>query len=318
MTPTATATAAPTHPSFPHAANPEPITASRGGALPESPLELLGLSPVDLAQLMALRAIYRHAPTFGVGLAFHHLIHARRAHRYDPAELPVGGARFDLPERGVRGRAWGTGDRTVLLVHGWEGHSAQLAGFVSPLVALGYRVVAFDAPGHGLSERGPADLRTYSEVLEEVFAYAGNVHGVVAHSCGAAATGFLLRRRPDLAPSRVALLAPMRSVRHHVEIFSRVTGLPAPLRALLVPRLERHLRAPIEISDATDVGANLSGCAGSGLILHDRHDLVIPFSASVAVARAWRAAELVPCEGLGHTRLLGDRAVIDRVARYMA
>src|SRR5688572_16391660 len=38
---------------------------------------------------------------------------------------------------------------TILLVHGWEGRGAQLAAFIEPLVAKGFRVVTFDAPGHG-------------------------------------------------------------------------------------------------------------------------------------------------------------------------
>src|SRR2546428_2032360 len=45
---------------------------------------------------------------------------------------------------------WGHGPR-ILLVHGWGGRGAQLAGFVGPLVASGCSVVTFDAPGHGAS-----------------------------------------------------------------------------------------------------------------------------------------------------------------------
>src|SRR5215468_8096629 len=44
--------------------------------------------------------------------------------------------------------SWGEGP-TVLLVHGWGSRGARLHSFVEPLVAAGYRVVAFDAPGHG-------------------------------------------------------------------------------------------------------------------------------------------------------------------------
>jgi len=39
----------------------------------------------------------------------------------------------------------------VLLVHGWEDHSGAMLSLVEPLRERGYRVVALDAPGHGLS-----------------------------------------------------------------------------------------------------------------------------------------------------------------------
>ena len=51
---------------------------------------------------------------------------------------------------GMKAWSWGNGP-TVLLVHGWNGRATQLGGFVEPLVARGYRVVAFDAFGHGES-----------------------------------------------------------------------------------------------------------------------------------------------------------------------
>ncbi|MGV9195387.1 alpha/beta hydrolase [Microbacterium sp. MC2] len=46
---------------------------------------------------------------------------------------------------------WGDGDRTVVLIHGWNGRASQFATLARELVAEGYRVVAFDAPAHGAS-----------------------------------------------------------------------------------------------------------------------------------------------------------------------
>jgi len=48
---------------------------------------------------------------------------------------------------------WGAGP-SVLLVHGWGGRGTQLGAFVEPLVARGFSVVTFDAPGHGASGSG--------------------------------------------------------------------------------------------------------------------------------------------------------------------
>ncbi|MEI7518926.1 MAG: alpha/beta hydrolase, partial [Mycobacteriaceae bacterium] len=45
----------------------------------------------------------------------------------------------------IAGEAWGDGP-SVFLVHGWGGCRAHLAVFVKPLVAQGYRVIAFDLP----------------------------------------------------------------------------------------------------------------------------------------------------------------------------
>ena len=67
-------------------------------------------------------------------------VHGLTAHRFRVA--------LGSEERAVWD--WGEGP-TVLLVHGWNGAAAQLAGYVQPLVDAGYHVVAFDQPGHGHS-----------------------------------------------------------------------------------------------------------------------------------------------------------------------
>src|SRR5512143_2769531 len=49
---------------------------------------------------------------------------------------------------------WGESGPAVLLMHGWGGSRAQMTGFVAPLLAAGFRVVAYDQPAHGESD-GP-------------------------------------------------------------------------------------------------------------------------------------------------------------------
>ena len=56
--------------------------------------------------------------------------------------------RFEGGELAVT--TWGDGP-AVLLMHGWGGARAQMTGFVDPLLAAGYRVVAYDQPAHGES-----------------------------------------------------------------------------------------------------------------------------------------------------------------------
>ncbi len=113
---------------------------------------------------------------------------------------------------------WGSGPR-VLLVHGWGGRGAQLGAFVEPLVARGFSVVAFDAPGHGASEAGLVTIPQMVAAVGAVAAHHGPLGGLIAHSVGsvvAARAMFEGARRiampwsafslPELAP---ALKAPL-------------------------------------------------------------------------------------------------------------
>ena len=73
--------------------------------------------------------------------------------------------RFATLEHGIRVRLIEGGQRrapAVFLVHGWGGYSYSFAEMIPALVHAGYRVVALELPGHGLSDK-PAEERWYSE-----------------------------------------------------------------------------------------------------------------------------------------------------------
>lgn len=66
-------------------------------------------------------------------------------------------------------REWGTGDRVAVLIHGITSDSTGWRRFGPDLAARGYRVLAPDLRGHGLSGRGLYSPEAWAEdVLESV------------------------------------------------------------------------------------------------------------------------------------------------------
>src|SRR5262249_54648018 len=66
-------------------------------------------------------------------------------------------------------REWGTGDRVAVLIHGITSDSTSWRRFGPDLAARGYRVLAPDLRGHGLSGRGLYSPEAWAEdVLESV------------------------------------------------------------------------------------------------------------------------------------------------------
>ena len=117
---------------------------------------------------------------------------------------PLGARRFDVAgDRRVRsGYLWGAeSGPTALLVHGWGADSSSMQGLVAPLRPLGYRVAAFDAPGHGISPGSQATMTEFTRAVGAVLDALGGADLVVAHSLGCiAAVGACAgghRRRPE-------------------------------------------------------------------------------------------------------------------------
>lgn len=210
---------------------------------------------------------------------------------------------------------WGWSGPTVLLVHGWAGRGRQLGAFAAPLVEAGYQVVAFDAPGHGLSSGSSSSLPEMIDAISRMVRHQGGVAAIVAHSFGAAATTLALSR-PGTPPEieRLVYVSPPVDLIGLTEQFGEMTGFS--------PEVVRRLRAGLEQRFAFRWQELQSlGIAPSMslplLVVHDCDDPEVPWSEGQALAQVWPGARFESTEGLGHRRILRDDAVVSTVTRFI-
>ena len=236
----------------------------------------------------------------------------RRGSRRTSAFLAAG-RRFDVTAGGQRVTGWSWGDGpAVYLVHGWAGVGAQLAAFGPPLLASGFRVVTFDAPGHGVSAGRRSSIIHFADALQQVVAQEGEPHAVIAHSLGAAAAVRAFTH--GLEARRAVFVGPTGGPRDWAERFRRDLGVPAHVMASMRARSELWLGASW---DDFDIPALARRQAVPLLVLHDRDDAEVPWSDGAAIARAWPGARLVTTAGLGHRRILRDERVVSQVVSFV-
>jgi pimeloyl-ACP methyl ester carboxylesterase len=206
---------------------------------------------------------------------------------------------------------WGHGP-TVLLAHGWGSRGGHFAPFVAPLVEAGFSPVTFDAPAHGDAPGRRTNVPEMARALAAAAEAAGPLHGVVAHSVGAAVTALALRR--GLEAPRIVFLAPAGDPEAFTRTFAGRLGLgPASLRAM---RARAERRIGLRFADL-DVRGLARGQTAALLVVHDREDEEIGWRDGAAVAEAWPGAELVTTSGLGHRRVLKDAGVVARTATFL-
>jgi len=216
------------------------------------------------------------------------------------------------PHGQLAGWVWGTGPRTVLLVHGWSGRGLQLGCFAEPLVRAGYRVVAYDGPGHGSSPGRSSSLLDLADGVVAAAAAAGPLAGLVAHSLGAPAA-LLAASRHSVAADALAFIAPPARTSVMTDWFSALSGFTPAVVERMRHRLERRLGfrwidlEPLRLVE--QIRAPL-------LVIHDRQDNEIPHTDGTELARRHPRGQIHSTDGLGHRRVLRDRAVIDRVTRF--
>ncbi len=218
--------------------------------------------------------------------------------------------RMPLGVRALTGWAWGEGP-TVLLVHGWEGRASQLGAFAGPLVDRGFRVVAFDAPGHGDSGGGESSLFSFADAVVAAARSVGPLHGIVAHSMGCPATmlalsgGLPVPRVVFVSPADAALAPPR---------FASTLGLS--------PSVQRHLFAALEDQyGATFDDVSLSRLAprmkAELLVIHDADDRFAPLSDAERLVAARPGATLRVTRDLGHHRIVRAPTVVTSAVAFI-
>lgn len=200
----------------------------------------------------------------------------------------------------------------VLLAHGWGGCGEQLASFVPPLLARGYRVVWFDQPGHGESGGGQVGLPDFVRALAALEKTHGPFAAAIGHSLGAAALALGLRN--GLGFERVALISPPSSMRQHEHDFARWLGLSAPVRDAMRGAIEE--RYGVRFADLDRI-EELAARREPALIVHDADDRQVAFGHAERLAACLPSAHLIRTHGLGHFRILRDAAVVQSVVDFV-
>lgn len=282
--------------------------------------------PKNLVRLTraALQTAYILSDDLGTSFA-ERLFTSPRRHRRPPRERDVLAAGresiVDVKLRAPRWHGahvpvtmwrWGVGP-AVLLVHGWEGRGSQLGAFVAPVVAAGMSVIAFDAPGHGSSPDHRLYLTDMADTIADVAETVGPLHGIIAHSFGAAAVLVAHLTHRVRAPRNV-MLAPNVLIEDALVRFARVVGLDDADRAALAQRIGAHTGLDIAALRLECLTADRDDAL---LVLHDRSDREVSFEHAEAIERTWPNAQLVEAAGLGHRRILRDADVVSRVVDFV-
>lgn len=206
--------------------------------------------------------------------------------------------------------SWGQGP-VILGVHGWSGAGIQFGAWIEPLLDAGYRVVLFDAPGHGRAQGESTDLFEMAEVTARVADSVGGVHGVVAHSIGCIAVARAIT--DGLHADYLTMLAPPASLIAVMENLGRQLDLNPEVLAVHLRLMEE--RFGTSVWEQLDLESLSRSITQRGLIVIDDNDASISPEESRRVAANWHKASLLRTSGLGHNRLLWSPMVMETVLR---
>jgi len=222
-------------------------------------------------------------------------------------EIKVAGKR-------VKTFRFGDGDKTIILVHGWEGRAWDFGSIIEPLIESGYKVVTFDGPAHGQSTGHKTNILEFTEVIQTLALEFSEIEALVGHSFGGAASLLSLERFEDLNVKKVITIGTPNKMKNVLGQFSNYMGLSEKVKEemnnIILKKFKRDFTSISmeELFSVLDV---------DGMVIHDLDDRVVPFQSAVEVHERNPKLKLLETSELGHVRVLRDRQVHKEILDFL-
>ncbi len=207
---------------------------------------------------------------------------------------------------------WGNGERKALIVHGWSGRATQMFKIIEALLQQGYTVYSFDAPAHGQSTGNKTMMPEFIKTIEKVAETYGPFDVAIGHSMGGIALLNVEGNKP-LFKKLVVIGAPD-------SIFNIFNDFVKKLE--LKPVVARKLIAVFERISGKSI-FDFHGSTQSKkikvpvLIIHDENDREVPISDAVNNFKQLENGQILQTSGLGHSRILKNKKVVNRIIDFV-
>jgi pimeloyl-ACP methyl ester carboxylesterase len=232
-------------------------------------------------------------------------------HRGSPVSVDVNGTT-------VRGFEWKNADpkaQKVLVVHGFSSYSYKFDSYVLALKKAGFTVLAFDAPGHGLSEGRKINALIYRDTILAIEQSFGPLYAVIAHSLGGLAAALAFEQLPDAAKRKLVLIAPATETRTAIDQFFRIIPVAPKVVAAFEAHIEQLANQPIAYFSVARVIRQLPA---STLWIHDEEDPICLFDdVKPLLSEQISTLEFFVTKGLGHNKIYREPATKSKIIQFL-
>ncbi len=295
---------------------------ARGKAALSQPLPRLPHVPP--ARLAILRGFFAMTQAVSANLAsraafqlflrtFRHPLRAADAALLARAQ----GRRLNVGSDSIQLHEWAGAGPTAVIVHGWGSSAARFALLAQALNARGWRVLVFDAPGHGASSGTSSSLPQFMAALDAVIADCGPPRALLGHSLGALAIACRHRDGPPAwagALDSVVLVSMPRGADDLLRKYIDALGLSAATEQRLLERFRRRFHAgPRDYAAMPGAGR----IAARMLLVHDRDDDIVAHADSAALQARLHGAQFITTAGQGHSKLTREATTIAQIVDFI-
>ena len=208
---------------------------------------------------------------------------------------------------------YGKSDRKILLVHGWSGRGTQLVKIADEMLKLGYMTISFDAPAHGKSKGNYSIMTEFIASILELEKQYGPFEFAIGHSLGGMSV--LNAIKQNLQVKKAVIIGSGDIIQDIIDDFIHKLQLKPEFGIKLRDHFEAKFSGKMDDYSAYKAAEKTQVPV---LIIHDKDDDDVSVKAAYHIQKHLKQSEIMITEGLGHRKILGDEAVIDKIKEFIS
>ncbi len=243
---------------------------------------------------------------------FYHPIRFTQNQNYPPIFKQAKEFELSISKQKVIAYSWGKGP-LVLLCHGWSGWAGQMGEFVEPLLAKGFRVVAFDGPAHGRSSGKRTTQIDFVECVRNIEKRYGPIVAMVGHSFGGVCT--LMALKEGIKIPKAVIIGTPASLPEMIEETRKKFNVSEKTISIIPQNIKHRTGKDYHEFSAEHIAQFVNIPI---LVIHDKDDVDVSFENAHTLSNIIKQSSLLITNGKGHRRILRDSEVIQKVVEYVS
>ena len=208
---------------------------------------------------------------------------------------------------------YGDSKKKILLVHGWSGRGTQLFKIAEGLQKEGYSTISFGAPAHGKSSGKMTIMTDFIATIMEIDKQQGPFEAAIGHSLGGMSV--LNSIKEGLKVKHAVVIGSGDIVQDILDDFVAKLQLKPNISTLLRLHFEKKYNEKMNNYSAYLAAAETDIPV---LVIHDHNDPEVPVKAGIHIHKYLKNGDLMVTEGLGHRKILGNSAVIEKIIQFIS
>lgn len=207
---------------------------------------------------------------------------------------------------------YGTGEKKILLVHGWSGRGTQLVKIADEFIKLGYQTISFDAPAHGKSEGKMTLMPEFIASILEIEKQFGPFEFAIGHSLGG--MSILNAIKQNFKVKKAVIIGSGDVIQDILDDFVSKLKLHPKIAGMMKQHFEKKFGEPMENYSAHFAAKEVKIPM---LVIHDQNDHDVAVKAAYNIVKHLENSELMITEHLGHRKILGNENVINKIKEFL-